>query len=154
MFGFWLLSKPRLSKTTTTVTFIAGLVLLAFSLKLIFQIGASVPAIQEFIITTVPYSVIGFIHLVMLGFFSLGILAILIHHQLIETGTIFHIGLGALVLGIGLSEIMLFAQALLLSYKIQVFESFFEQLTMASTLLPIGILLLLVSQFSLSRKKH
>jgi hypothetical protein len=154
VFGYWIITIRFLSSNDYTIRTVSHLVLLAFFLKLLFQIGATVPVIQEFINSTVPYSVIGFIHLVMLGFFSLGFLAIFMRHQLVAANRAFRIGLTVFVLGILLSEIMLFTQALLASYKMQVFENFFEQLTMASTLLPVGILLLLISQFSLSRKEH
>lgn len=153
-FGYWSLNISWKSESHSIARTVALLVLVAFFLKLVFQVGANIPAIQDFINSTVPYSVIGFIHLVMLGFFSLGLVTIFIHHRLIAANKTFHIGLWALVLGIALSEIMLFSQGLLVSYKIQFFERFFEQLTMVSTLLPIGILLLLISQFIPGQKQH
>lgn len=152
--GYWALNISWKSERHSIARTVALLVLVAFFLKLVFQVGANIPVIQDFINSTVPYSVIGFIHLVMLGFFSLGILAIFIHHKLIETNTIFLTGLWTLIVSTGLSEIMLFSQSLLATYRIRFFESFFEQLTIVSTLLPIGIMLLLISQLIPGQKQH
>ena len=150
-FGYWVFSIRSISANDSSTRIAGQLILLAFFLKLLFQVGANFPIVQEFINTTVPYSVIGFIHLVMLGFFSLGLLALFIKHQLVVANNTFKVGLAVFVLGIILSEIMLFTQAVFVSVNISFFNSFFEQLTAVSTLLPIGILLLLISQLKRNR---
>ncbi len=152
-FGYWIAVIRPTTKKSAIEYWAGRIAVLAFLLKLIFQVVANAPTVQDFINTTVPYSVIGFIHLVMLGFFSLGLLTILIQRKILINNKAFRTGLVVFIIGIVLSEIMLFSQAIIVSSSYLLFTHFFEQLTAVSTLLPIGILFLLLSQFLPNREQ-
>jgi hypothetical protein len=121
------------------------LVILAFisySLKLIFQEFAIIPSVQDFIFSTISYSLIGFIHLVMLGFFTLFILSAFIENSFLIMSRLLKIGLSFLVLGIFLSESLLFSQSLLSYFKGESIDNYHTLLFWSSMLMPIGILMI------------
>ncbi len=122
--------------------------LIAYSLKLLFQLVGSSNTIQQFINGTVPYSVIGFIHLVMLGFFTLFILSYLFDNEFIRLTGLSKIGVWLLILGIISSEVLLFGKAALTYLSIRLLSDFFPIITSVSLLMPLGIFLLTVSSFS------
>ncbi|WP_420318579.1 hypothetical protein [Ekhidna sp.] len=119
----------------------------AYGLKLIFQLVGCTHSVQQFINDTVPYSVIGFIHLVMLGFFTLLLLSYFFNNQLIGLTNISKLGSWLLIIGIVLSEVLLFGQAALIQLSIPWLTDFFPTLTAVSSLMPLGILLLTFSSF-------
>lgn len=74
--AFVLLLKSKSIKFSNSLTgWLLKLSIIAYGLKLVFQLAGSTNSVQAFINNTVPYSVIGFIHLVMLGFFTLFLLS-------------------------------------------------------------------------------
>ncbi|WP_424964365.1 hypothetical protein [Ekhidna sp.] len=123
------------------------LALIAYGLKLVFQLAGSTPQMQEFINNTVPYSVIGFIHLVMLGFFTLFLLSYFFRNEWIRLTRLLKFGTWLLIIGIVLSEGLLFGKAVLTQLSILWLTDFFPTLTAVSSLMPIGILLLTISAF-------
>lgn len=116
----------------------------AYTLKVIFQVLAVHPEIQTFLMETVSYSVIGFIHLVMLGFFTLFFLAVLIEKQWLEMTVFNQVGLGLLIIGIIGSEILLFGQSIAVYFEAFQIAQYFKMLMGISTLMPIGIGLMMV----------
>jgi hypothetical protein len=124
--------------------------LAVYFLKTLMQIAASFVIVQDFLSVTVSSSIIGYLHLVMLGFFSLFFLAVLIEHQMIHTGKWLQTGIVLFVLGIVLSEIMLFSQSIVTGILGQFIPGYFNMLFWSSALIPLGVLLMVVQLL----KKH
>lgn len=118
---------------------ILQLALIAYGLKLIFQVMGAIPAVQTFINATTPFTVIGFIHLVMLGFFSLGLYGIFIKEKYLTINTAFKVGILLFIVGIIGSEILLFGQGLSAYFFQYALPNYSELLLWVSSLLPIGI---------------
>ena len=119
----------------------------AYVLKLLFQLIASFSAVQSFINATTPYSVIGFVHLVMLGCFTLFFLGIFVREKLLGDSRLMRFGLLMLVAGIVLSEALLFGQSLNSYFRIYSIPEFFTILSIVSSLMPVGIAYIAVQSF-------
>ncbi|MEQ8628657.1 hypothetical protein [Ekhidna sp.] len=143
-----LLKDKSVSQANSFTSWLLRLSLIAYGFKLVFQLAGSTNSIQAFINDTVPYSVIGFIHLVMLGFFTLFLLSYLFNNELIRLSRLSKLGSRLLIIGIVLSEGLLFGKAALIQLSIPWLTDFFPTLTAVSSLMPIGILLLTISSFS------
>lgn len=111
----------------------------AYGLKIIFQLAASFDSVQLFLNSTVATSIIGYLHLVMLGFFTLFFLSIFIQHELLKVTRILKIGLLLLLLGIVLSESLLFGQSISNYFFKTSIENYYGLLFWASALMPLGI---------------
>jgi hypothetical protein len=118
------------------------IVVLAYALKIVFQLFASFNIIQEFLIETSSYTIIGFIHLVMLGFFSLFFLAVFIEERFLDLSKLTKLGIVIFIIGIFLSELLLFSQSLSTFFLKQSISNFTEILFWSSALMPLGIVLI------------
>jgi hypothetical protein len=116
--------------------------LFAYGLKMIFQLGASFEFVQIFLNSTVSTSIIGYLHLVMLGFFTLFFLSVFIQHELLKNTPVLKIGIWILILGISLSESILFGQSILNYFIKTTIPDYFTVLFWASALMPFGITLI------------
>ncbi|WP_425391128.1 hypothetical protein [Ekhidna sp.] len=143
-----LLKSKSIKLTNSLTSWLLRLSLIAYGSKLIFQLIGCTHSVQQFINDTVPYSVIGFIHLVMLGFFTLFLLFYFFTIEQIRLSRLSKLGSWLLIIGIVLSEGLLFGKAALIQLSIPWLTNFFPTLTVVSTLMPIGILLLTISSFS------
>lgn len=119
----------------------------SYTLKVLFQEFAVFPDVQAFILDTVSYSLIGFIHLVMLGFFTLYILSAFIENSYLLLSKYLIVGVSFLVLGIILSESLLFSQSLMTYFNSQSISNFPTLMLWSSLLMPIGILLIVFAKF-------
>lgn len=129
------------------VRFVFLLTVVAYGLKMIFQIFSVIPSVQEFLSDTVAYSVIGFIHLVMLGFFTLLFLVIFIQEKFMTLSSTLKVGLILLITGIILSETLLFSQSVAFHFQYFTLFNFQNWLFLVSALMPIGIVFLVISAF-------
>ncbi len=148
--AFWLLVKePNLKNIfkNKVAKQLFGLALAAYLLKMVFQVFSVSPAVQTFLLETVSYSVIGFIHLVMLGFFTLFFLALFMESEFLKMSSLLKVGLRLLVAGILLSEGLLFTQSVAVYWKVFQIPNFFIVLYWCSSLMPIGIGLIAISLF-------
>ena len=148
--AFYLLfrSSSLSTKPQTMESWLLLLCLIAYFFKLAFQLVACIPTIQSFVNSTVPYSAIGFIHLVMIGFFSFFLLSYLISQKKIMVSALVKVGILLLIAGFILSEGLLFTQSLLSHMSVQLTSPFFPTLTAVSSPMPIGILLLVIGVFA------
>ena len=127
------------------------LVFIAYGLKVIFQLLASSSGVQKFISDTISFSVIGFIHLVMLGVFTLFFIAIFINENYFRQSKLVTLGVYLLVAGIIGSETLLFAQSAIVYFWHTGILEIFNWLFWVSTLMPVGIGMIAVESF---RKKE
>ena len=127
--------------------FVFLLTLVVYALKMFFQIFSVAPSVQQFLSDTVAYSIIGFIHLVMLGFFTLLFLIIFVQEKYITLSSTFKMGLALLITGIILSEVLLFAQSVAFHFQYFTIPNFHTLIFYASALMPVGIVFLVISAF-------
>ena len=127
--------------------FVFLLTLIVYAMKMFFQIFSVAPSVQGFLSNTVAYSVIGFIHLVMLGFFTLLFIIIFLQEKFIALSSTLKIGLVLLITGIVLSEALLFAQSVAFHFQYFTIQKFHTLLFFASALMPMGIVFIVWSAF-------
>ena len=139
-FVLLLKGKKILSLFTDSWTKIVfAITLVVYVLKMVFQVFSVAPSIQEFLSDTVAYSIIGFIHLVMLGYFTLLFFIIFIKEKMLPLSRTFKIGMAFLITGIILSETLLFAQSIAFHFQYFTIPNFHTLLFYASALMPFGI---------------
>lgn len=90
---------------------IAALAMISFALKMIFQSLTIIPFLGPLIFTNRPV-IIGFLHLVLLGFISLYLLAHFIQTDLLRDTKMATCALCIFIIGIVINEVVLFAQGL------------------------------------------
>lgn len=119
-------------------------VLAAYGLKITFQFLASFKFSQLFLLETSSYSIIGYIHLVMLGFFTLFFLAVFIEEKILPESKIVKIGIKIFIAAVLLSEILLFSQSISTYLFKQSIANYSTWLFWISAFMPIGITLIVV----------
>lgn len=120
-------------------------VVAAYALKILFQVLASFKFSQSFLLETSSYSIIGFVHLVMLGIFTLFFLAAFIEEKFISVTKVIKGGIVLLLLGIVLSELLLFSQSIMIYTFKSSIANYSSLLLWISALMPIGIAFLTIS---------
>jgi hypothetical protein len=126
---------------------ILWLFFIALNLKIIFQLLGNVPSIQIFIVLSKSTVVIGFIHLVMLGVLSLFVFWFFSLYKMVITSKLFTLGLLVFILGVFLSELMLFGQSLFIYFKQISIPNYNLLLLIFSSLMPFGILMIILNHF-------
>lgn len=132
-----------------TLKLLLFVIAISYYLKILMQFFGAFPSITNVAKQFKPYLIIGYLHLFTLGFMSLFLFLLLYIHTKFKLD---RIGLFLFTLGIVLSELVLFLQGV----KIYMFSNGFENykllLFYSSTLMPIGIIMILVNH--LRTKKH
>jgi len=122
----------------------------ALYFKLILQVFASLPAFNVIISKSKSTLIIGYVHLVMLGLFSLFFIW---YYRTPTRSTLFEkTGISFLILGILLTEFLLFTQGVLNSYFHTSIDNYYFLLFVASSIIPVGILSLLFHYFRLTKQ--
>jgi hypothetical protein len=94
-----------------SVRLIGAISMLAFVLKLFFQVLTIVPVLSAMVFTNRPI-IIGFLHLVLLGFVSLYLLAHFIQTNLLALKGMIPFAITVFITGVIVNEIILFVQGL------------------------------------------
>jgi len=127
-------------------------VIFAYILKVCLQFGSAFPQATELILSLKPFFVIGYIHLVTLGFLTPFLLFLLVEFKLILVNNkLVQFGFLSLSLGVFLTELFLFGQGFLISLSINPISNYSLLLFLASTVLLLGIALILVAKFITSK---
>jgi hypothetical protein len=145
---FRMLGSLRISELglSPIVKRLALLAMTAFFLKLIFQAATIIPSLGDLVFSNRPV-IIGFLHLVLLGFVSIYLLAHFIHHRLIQLSALSRVAIWLFIGGIVLNELTLFTQGLFTMLLIG--SSLYPWLLLLSaSCLASGSLLLVFSHFS------
>lgn len=124
-----------------------GLALVALFLKVIFQLLTSFPLLQQMVFNSKSTLIIGYLHMVMLGMFSLFFIWLLIEKKVIQLTKLLKMGIVFFVVGVLLSELLLFGQGTVNYFWNYSLPSYYAMLYSASGLMPVGILVMTVSQF-------
>ena len=113
---------------------------LAFTIKLLLQLGSTHPALSQLAFGFRPI-VIGYLHLVLLGVITIFILGYIISVKLVDPGKFFQHGVWIFVSGIIINEILLMVQGVTgLSYTIVPFIN--EALFAAAVILFCGLFII------------
>jgi len=125
---------------------IATIAMIAFVLKLIFQALTIVPSLGPLVFSNRPV-IIGFLHLVLLGFVSLYLIAHFIETGLLKEQGAVRLAIGIFLTGIILNEIILFVQGL--GFMLMVSSALTNWLLLGAALcLFVGALLLAYSKWA------
>jgi len=120
----------------------------AYSLKIIIQIASAFPFIVEKSLALKPFFIIGYLHLFTLAFMSVLLLLILNKLQLITFKTYTSkFGILTFLVGILVTETILFLQGFLVLNKLKPIENYNLLLLIFSGFMVFGLLLLFVNQF-------
>ena len=125
-----------------------GLALLALMLKVVFQLLTSLPFLHEMVFSSKSTLIIGYLHMVMLGMFSLFFLWLLIENKVVYLNNYFKVGVWLFIVGILLSELILFTQGVANYFFKDSIPNYYTLLYAVSGLMPVGILGMLIGQFS------
>jgi len=149
LYYFFNISKSLVQSINSKhIKSIAYFVLLSYFLKILLQFFSAFPTIIEVAIRFKTYFVIGYLHLFTLGFMSMFIILLLKLHpkkQLSE------LGINLLMLGIFLSELLLFLQGGALVYFSNGIPKINLWLFIVSALMPLGLIII---HIKLLLKKH
>ena len=139
------LQKVHFTGSPGKILLLLGLA--CFALKIAMQSAVAIPYVAE-ISYTIRNFVIGFIHMIMLGAFSLSILALVISNTNIVLNRLGVLGCYLLAIGFLATEILLFTQGMLLWAEWGFMNAYYEMIFLLTVLLPISISLILWSQFN------
>lgn len=132
---------------------LAMIAMICWYIKNLLQALSAIPALQEFTYNTRVYTVIGFIHLVMLGFLSLFIILLGTENRLYHQKLIGKVGVGLMIIGLVFSEGLLFGNGLLLEIKGEFLTFYPKGMLYASIIMTAGIAIFWLNQFSRKNKK-
>ena len=121
---------PGIQQTRPLTKKVGGLAMIAFICKMIFQALTIIPSLGMLAFSNRPI-IIGFLHLVLLGFVSLFILAYCIENRLFRYNRMGAIALWTFVAGIILNELALFCQGL--GYIFMISSSILNWLLLTAT---------------------
>lgn len=122
-------------------------VAIAFSLKLLLQLGSTIPIVSKLAFGFRPV-VIAYLHLVLLAVISIFLLAYMYTFKLIKKSKLCTVGIGLFTLGVLLNEIVLGGQGIA-SFSFFLIPKVNETLFSVSVLLLISLILLVLSQSKL-----
>ncbi|PHQ57492.1 MAG: hypothetical protein COC16_00965 [Lutibacter sp.] len=122
--------------------------LLAYSLKIIIQIASAFPFIVKKSLALKPFFIIGYLHLFTLGFMSVLLFLILSKLNILEfKSKVSRLGIVTFLLGILVTEFILFSQGFLLLNGLKPIVSYNLLLLIFSAVMIIGLVLIFVNQF-------
>jgi hypothetical protein len=145
IFNAW---KKITKAISYVLKFLLLIILLSYILKVGMQLLAALPSMAEMAYGSRQYTVIAYLHLVMLGFITLSLLAWFLHHYLQgEIKLLFKVGLVLLITGIIISEALLFGQGFSTYYFLKGIPGFTKSLFHSSVLIPLGVLMITLNVF-------
>lgn len=128
-------------------SYLLSISFISFCLKIIVQTAVVVPYIGT-IGYTIRNFVIGFIHLILLAAMSTGILSFAIKSKWLDTTkSTVKFGIGLMITGILLTELLLFIQGTMLWANSGFMPYYYELIFVWSILIPAGVLCLIISDF-------
>ncbi len=133
--------------------FLFKIAFFAFSLKIIMQLFSALPWFVTHIHDAKNSVVIGYLHMVLLGFVTVFLLGYFIFNRsLLITKKASKIGIFTFLTGLTGSEFILFGQGGLQWIGMTTIPHYYEWLFTVSMLMPIGLLVFFFSQLNLKRK--
>lgn len=136
---------------STTKKWLLSIPLIAWGLKIIFQLLLALPLLHKMVFNSKSTLIIGYLHLVMLGMFSLFFIWLLIETKVIQLNRLFKFGLFVFAAGVLLSEGLLFGQGLANYFWSYSLPTYYTSLYAVSSIMPTGILIMFVALFRSSK---
>lgn len=122
------------------------IVFVSYSTKLILQLLSVFPSIEEFVYDFRLFVVIGYIHMVMLGIFSLFLIAYLLAIGIFRSTIFSRMGIIIFLTGLILSEVTLFGNGLMLLVEERFLPAYPKLILFTSLLMPLGLLFFFIVQ--------
>jgi hypothetical protein len=123
-------------------------IIVAYSLKIVAQIVSSFPYFVAKSLALKPFFIIGYLHLFTLAFMSVFILLILNQLNIISFKKYSSkIGVGLFLLGVLLTELLLFLQGFLMLLQLKTIKFYNLLLFFVSFLIVAGLILIFINQF-------
>ncbi len=140
------------SQKTRILFMIAGA---AYTIKVIMQVASAFPSLAMMAYYTQRFTIIGYLHLVMLGFVTVFLIAHFIYLKMFKTGNkVSIVGIGLFILGFLMSETVLFSQGVLTFNFHTSIARYPDILFYTSLLMPLGLLLFFISQTTFLLKRR
>jgi len=136
--------KPKLSKIVTQLYRLAFMI---FGVKLIIQLLSATPLIANIGYKLKNYFVIGYLHLIFLGMFSLFFIGWHIHNKGYQVNKMAKNGLYLFMIGILLTEIVLFGNGFLTWARLDLIPEYSNLMFYFSLFMPIGLILFFIGQY-------
>ena len=149
--GLYFLYKTYMSKYSHKAypVLLIRLAISMYILKTTLQLLQSFPTFSNISYMLKSQLIIGYIHLVTLGFITSFILAFLIKSKMLSKNKYLDWGIIFFIIGFALTEIILFIQGLLLWGSLSFFTPYYAfSMMIASAFLLIGFIFILISTFS------
>lgn len=139
-------------KSNSIGTYLLCLSAFALCLKLLLQVGSTIPMLQQYIFgfRTV---IIAYLHLVLLGVFSFFLIGFMIYEQLLNVNKLTKYGVIVFVIGVILNEVVLMLQGLA-SIRYTVFPFANQLLFGIAIILFLGIFMIRFSQKPIRQQKN
>lgn len=155
LFALIQLLRPVLGEVRNRLSpwarWLLGLAFAFLVLKMLIQAAVVVPALAKVAYTIRNY-VIGFIHLMLLGTITTGLLGLSLETGLLQVGRrLSKWGIGLFLTGFFLSEALLFLQGTLFWANMGFLPAYYESLFACTLLLPTGVLFLLLGNLRWGR---
>jgi hypothetical protein len=142
----WKIRVALLSCFSPAAIWLLRLAFLSFVAKVVIQTCVALPWMAE-VGYTIRNFVIGFIHLILIGFVTSAVIAYALRQQLLSAARpLSRLGIRLIILGFVGSEFILFLQGALLWGAYGFLANYYEMLFLISLALPMGILVLLIDQ--------
>lgn len=141
----WPIRAEVLNPLSTLEGWLIKISFLSFACKVIIQASVVIPLVAEAAYTIRNY-VIGFVHLILLGAISFFLFVLILHQkQLTVQVRTSQWGIGLMIAGFLLSELLLFLQGTMLWGAKGFLPYYYEMLFVSSLLIPLGILVFLMA---------
>lgn len=155
LYSFLRIIKPKryqlLKKESKLTLYLYGFAIFCLALKILLQLFSIIPDFSEVVYTHRNF-VIGFIHLLMLGVISSFLFSFIMKSNLVSNTKTLYFGIYTFILGFGLTELLLLVQGNKYYFGKGMITNYYLLLFAFSTLLPLGILLLIVNMIKRSTK--
>ncbi len=144
-------TKPKIEKSTQLLLLIA---IVTLSIKFFMQLLSGYPLVADWLISTKPFIVIAYIHLVMLGILTVFFLGYFIQIKWLHLETtVSKIGIGLFLGGFLASETLLFGQGGLAILEYGMIPNYHSLLFTISASMPIGLIILYAAQWIFNKEQ-
>ena len=138
----------KINERISRLLLMIGVALTSYAVKLLLQFLSALPYFASKLLVSQNTVIVGYLHLVLLGFVSCGIFSWLMRTHYLGSGYWNKLGILIFLTGIIGSESLLFGQTIINWYFLQSIPSFHLLLMAVSTIIPIGVLLMWYRSYS------
>lgn len=148
----WEIKTEIVARFMPWVVGLFALALFSLTIKVFLQVASAFPSVAD-LAYQVRYFIIGYLHLSLIGFVSLFMLAFFLQQQLYRLNSYGKLGVGLLLLFFFLTETLMFLQGTLLWLRLPALPDFNLLMFLFSIGMPVGLGLVFFTQPGLSYLK-